>query len=266
MCWKKIAAWFNGTPEVPQPPLPEGRKKIALLFAIGTGYPGVQNDLVGPPYDLKNVTAFFCKCYKEFIVKVFADAQITRYFFETTIRYYISLLKPDDELVIYYSGHGTNGIDKNEVDGYREGLYLVDGTYWDDEFSLLLQDIPKGARVTVVLDSCFAKGSTIPKHVINRKFVETQPIPQNAKRVKQILKSEDMNYVIYAACGENQTSADLGTDGGAFTMYWLKAWDRAYTHLQWSSQTAKLLTEDNSLDQVPNIDGNMELMNKVIFV
>lgn len=265
MCLRKL---FPGLFPSPVPTTdPIVGNNIALLFGIGSGYPGVQNDLIGPPYDLRHVKDFLASKYPEYIVKTFADTEVTRYSFGNTIKRQIAVLKPGDNLLIYYSGHGTNGVDYEEADGYREGIYLTDGTYWDDEFTLVLQDIPQGANVIIVLDSCFARGSTIPKGCVicKRKFVQTQPIVPEIKKTKQMLKSDDMNYIVFAACGENQTSADLGLHGGAFTMYWLKAWEREFNYLQWSNQTSKLLSADKTLDQVPNIDGDIDLMNKIIF-
>jgi hypothetical protein len=270
MCLKKLfPSWFK--PDVIPIPIPEPEpgtnKKIALLFDIGGGYPGTQNDLTGPPYDLKHVREFLSSKYPEFAVNYLSDSDVTRNSFASTVKKYIALLIPGDVLLIYYSGHGTNGYDPNESDGRREGIYLTDGPYWDDEFALLLQSIPIGAKVIIVLDSCFARGSSSDKIFTGNvsKFVQTQTIPAHIRKTKKMLKSVDMNYVIFAACGENQTSADLGTDGGAFTIYWLKAWNREFTYLQWSNQTSKLTLTDTSLDQVPNIDGSMGLMNEVIF-
>lgn len=249
--------WFK-----PDPIIPVEGNEIALIFAIGN-YPGSQNDLIGPPYDVKNLTSFENNNYPEFAVKKLLDSEVTISYFENTIRQQFLIAKPGDTIMIYYSGHGTNGYDPEEPDRSREGLYLYDGVYWDDRFTSLLNEIPIGVKVIIVLDSCFAHGSTTPKTIRKSKFVQTEAAPST--RTKVILKSDTMNYIVIAACLENQTSADIGTLGGAFTHYWLKAWDRNFTYKQWVDKTAELIAATNDYEQIPNIEGDELLMNEIIF-
>ena len=260
MCWKKIFDWFK-----PDPVVPITGNKVALLFAIGD-YPGSQNDLIGPPYDSKNADNFLKDNYPEFTVNKILDSAVTRSNFENTIKAQIAILKAGDVLLIYYSGHGTNGLDSNEADGYREGLYLWDGTFWDDEFTVVLQPIPLGAKVIIVLDSCFARGSTTPKNIgyESLRFVQTQEVPRKLKRIKSMLRSDTMNYIVLAACQENQTAADIGPLGGAFTYYWLKAWKRTYIWAEWSDKTALLIKQTGQYDQIPNIEGDENLMEQIV--
>lgn len=104
--------WYNlwHKPEpVPTPipdPIPEptGPKKTALLFGIGSGYIGSQNDLVGPPYDLKHVKEFIASKYPAFTINVLSDLQVTRSSFENTVKKNIAALNSGDTLLIYYSG------------------------------------------------------------------------------------------------------------------------------------------------------------------
>jgi len=253
MCWKK------------KPPvIPITGDKVALLFAIDD-YPGTQNDLPDCVLDQTHIAAFLATNYPEFIVKKFKNSEVTRSNFENTIKAQIAILKAGDVLLIYYSGHGTNGLDSNESDGYREGLYLWNGTFWDDEFTVVLQPIPLGAKVIIVLDSCFAQGSTTTKNSKLRKprFVQTQEIKKGAKRLRPILKSDTMNYIVFAACQENQTASSTGR-GGVFTLHWEEAWRRHYTYRQWSYMTAQLLRDDNET-QISNIEGDENLMGAIIF-
>ena len=260
MCWKKILDWFK-----PDPVVPITGNKVALLFAIGD-YPGSQNDLIGPPYDSKNADNFLKDNYPEFTVKKFTDSEVTGNIFKTTILSQLAVMKPDDTLVIYYSGHGTNGIDSSEPDGYREGLYLYDRIFWDDEFTVVLQSIKSGAKVIIVLDSCFARGSTTPKNIgyESLRFVQTQEVPRKLKRIKSMLRSDTMNYIVLAACQENQTAADIGPLGGAFTYHWLKAWKRTYNWTEWNDKTALIIKQTGRYSQIPNIEGDKNLMEQIV--
>jgi hypothetical protein len=262
MCLRKLfPGWFEEDPIV-IPPADYTSKKTALLFTIGT-YPNPQNNLTGPPIDSDNVDYFMALNYPAFALFKYANSLVTRSNFANAIKERISKLISGDWLVIYYSGHGTNGYDANEPDKYREGLYLYDGTFWDDEFTLLLQDIPSGANVVIILDSCFAHGSTTPKSLIYRKekYVKTEELPPNG--LKSILKNDTMNYIVFAACGEDQTSSDT-SKGGVFTLYWLKSWMKDITHQTWNDRTSYAITQ-TQFDQVPNIEGDINLINKVVF-
>jgi hypothetical protein len=263
MCIKKIQSWFHKPdPIIPIEPQPTGNKKTALVFTIGT-YPNPQNNLTGPPIDANNVDNFMAKNYPAFALFAYANSMVTRNAFASAIKERISKLISGDYLVIYYSGHGTNGYDSNEPDKYREGLYLFDGTFWDDEFTLLLQNIPLGAKVIIILDSCFAHGSTTAKSLIYRKekFVKTEEIPP--KGLKAILKSDTMNYIVFAACGEDQTSADTNK-GGVFTLNWLNSWRLDLNYQQWNNRTVQAIAQ-TQFDQVPNIEGDQNLINQIVF-
>jgi len=69
--------------------------------------------------------------------------------------------QPNDSLFFHYSGHGSQAMDSDsdEVDGYDETICPVDynsaGQIVDDEMnSILVQQLPRGARLTAIFDSC----------------------------------------------------------------------------------------------------------------
>lgn len=264
MCFKRFFHWLFPDPEVPI--IPVTGNKVALIFAIGKGYPGIQNDLDGPPKDFDHVINFITNKYPEFTIKKFLDLEVTRASFRDNVKAQILNMKSGDVLLIYYSGHGTNGLDINEPDRLREGIYLTDGTFWDDEFNEILQLTPEGGKVIVVLDSCFAKGSTTTKSNIRNKskFVQTQEIPSELKRRSKLAKTDIMKWIVFAACRENQTASDT-SNGGAFTLFWLKAWKRDYDYQDWSAETVFLIEDNGNYDQIPNIEGDQNLIKQIIF-
>ena len=71
----------------------------------------------------------------------------------------IERLVDGDVLLLTYSGHMTSlagfGDDR---DGWDEAWCLHDGILLDDQFHDLLADVPAGADVLVITDSCFASG------------------------------------------------------------------------------------------------------------
>merc|ERR1712013_281397 len=69
--------------------------------------------------------------------------------------------QPNDSLFFHYSGHGSQSTDYDgdEVDGSDETICPVDykdaGEIVDDEMNaLLVQHLPRGARLTAIFDSC----------------------------------------------------------------------------------------------------------------
>jgi len=257
MCFKN---WFHK----PDPVIPVLGNKVALLFAIDD-YPGMQNDLPDCVMDQNNVAGLLTKNYPEFTIKKFINSVVTRSTFENTIKAQLGVMVSGDVLLIHYSGHGTNGIDPTgtEADGYSEALYLHDGAYWDRQFSAILEAIPFGVKVIIALDSCFARGST-HKNISSRKgrFIETQKLKPGIKRKRSALKNEMFNYIVFAACQENQTSSSTGS-GGVFTLHWVDAWDRSYTYIQWNDKTAQLLKEDKE-EQVSNLEGDLILQKQIV--
>jgi hypothetical protein len=64
---------------------------------------------------------------------------------------------PDDLFLFFYSGHGVQVANPDEMDGSDEALALIDGNVTDDELNSWLE--PVNARMSlIVLDSCFSGG------------------------------------------------------------------------------------------------------------
>ena len=72
-----------------------------------------------------------------------------------------------------------------------------------------------------------------------------------------------MNYVVFAACGEDQYSSDT-PKGGAFTLNWIKSWLDGITYQVWNDRTAYAISQ-TQFDQKPNIEGDPNIINKVVF-
>ena len=252
MCWRKK----------PQPEV--YNSKTLLHFAVNN-YPGTQNDLNGCVNDQLDFEAFFKKNYPDFVIEKYKDSEVTWARLHDEIKNHIVALKSGDILVIGYSGHGTYGPDGNEADGSREGIYPYDGRiFWDDEFRELLDLIPEGAKVYIFLDSCFSGGSTLTR---NPAYCKNRFMPLEGyvakKRPKPILRSDKMNYILFAGCSEGQTCADAYLNGrynGAFTYYLLRNWLKEKTNDEWNDATVYYIFA-GKFEQVPQLIGNEEMKN-----
>jgi len=103
-----------------------------------------------------------------------------------------SLLKPDDLLVFYCSGHGGQREDFNgdEIDCLDETLCLWDGQLGDDTINQYFSNLPRGVRIFYFTDTCNS-GTNYRSRC-------------------------DYNMVYFGGCGDGHSSYG-GVDGGVFT-------------------------------------------------
>jgi metacaspase-1 len=158
-----------------------------------------------------------------------------------------------DHIVFSFSSHGTQVPDTNgdeTVDHVDEAFACHDiaqkGPDWDrdtvivdDELHALFADLPKGALVEVVLDTCHSGTGLKDIDLLVGRKPRFLP-PPTVKGVRRIAAKSDpqglqelvkatpagIRPVLFAACKADQTSADAYFDGrynGAFTYYFLKA-------------------------------------------
>jgi len=64
----------------------------------------------------------------------------------------------DDQIIFFFSGHGTPVADRNgdEPDDVDEALVLIDGNLIDDELAAILEATP--AKAMIAIDACFSGG------------------------------------------------------------------------------------------------------------
>jgi len=84
----------------------------------------------------------------------------------TTVNFMASLnaisavATPNDVLVIFYSGHGSQWRDLapvDEADGFDEALCFLDRDMTDDSLAMLLNNVPAG-QLLVLVDACYSGG------------------------------------------------------------------------------------------------------------
>ncbi len=262
MCFKKwFPEWFS------KPDNPVYSKKILLTYAIND-YMGSENDLNGCLFDQQNII----NNLSDFQIREYKDYNVTRVNFINGIDIAITFSQPGDTIVIHYSGHGTYVKDRSgdEPDGYDEALYLYDGDLIDDDIRKILDKTPQGVTVVVLLDSCFSESATRKLNKApNRhhgRFLRPKETPQLKKLHKGFLK-EEIKWIAFSACKENQTSADAYfTDHyeGAFTHYAMKTLDRNLTYKQWYDKIRTYLPSAE-FNQIPMLEGPEELINKKVF-
>jgi uncharacterized caspase-like protein len=236
--------------------------KRALLFAINN-YLG-DGDLQGCLNDQENVSDM--ALVFGFAVTAFRDSEVTSSKFLSELQRVVSSSVAGDEILIHYSGHGTQVFDTNmdEDDYYDEALYLYDRPVRDDELNVILSGLKEGVTCTIMLDSCFSGDGT--KRVFG-KYKRFRKFRQTAQLRKSIFRSPDMKWILLSGCGETQTSADAfigGNYSGAFTWYAVKSLSKGMTYKQWYNKIRSYLPS-KEFDQIPQFEGNPELFNRVVF-
>jgi hypothetical protein len=120
------------------------------------------------------------------------------------ISWLVTGAKPGDQLVFYYSGHGSSTMDtsKDESDGIDELMYVLDGAISDDELMRrLVIPVPNGASLTCVFDCC--RSSTIMDLRYNltcdSNNVYSMSIDQSNARA---------NVVCLSGCRDDQSSEE----------------------------------------------------------
>lgn len=267
MCWKKIINWFNPPPPIYGEMLPATHR--ALIFSIND-YPGTGNDLRGCLNDAKNWEKILKTWFGKFEILIYRDSQVTKKLFENTIKKAVSLLRPEDVLLIIYSGHGTQVFDPtgDESNGYDEALYLHDGAYIDNHFITILNGANPDAEIIVFLDSCFSGG-------FDRNLDQTQPrfLPLPTHKIRRKVRNHfartvyEMNWILYSGCEEHQTSADAFIDGqyqGAFTYYALKELVNGMAYKTWFNQI-RFWLPNSDFDQKPALKGRIDLLYNRVF-
>ncbi|KAK6455679.1 putative cysteine protease [Scheffersomyces xylosifermentans] len=164
----------------------DGKKKALL---IGINYTGTANQLNGCVNDSHNVREFLLsKGFSADNMVVLDDQQTnkravpTRQNILDAIGWLTKDAQPNDSLFFHYSGHGGQTPDKDgdEADGNDEVIYPLDfetaGFIDDDDLHrLLVNPLPKGARLTALFDSCHSGSVLDLPYMYSTKGVIKEP-------------------------------------------------------------------------------------------
>jgi len=140
----------------------------------------------------------------------------TRRNITTALRWLVEGAAPDDHLFFHYSGHGSQQVDPtgDERDGRDATLvpcdYQQNGMLADDELrSLLVSPLPKGVRLTCVLDCCHGGSAMgLPFQVV--LAADGQSVEVRKKPSKLVGVSSKADVVMISGCMDRQTSAEVG--------------------------------------------------------
>jgi hypothetical protein len=141
-----------------------GDGEIYGIFAGISDYPGDDNDLELTDQDALRARDALLEVAGMAANNAYTllDSDATLGNFSSAMNAIGSTIGPDDTLVIFYSGHGSqheraSGPNNTDPDGVDESLVMFDGFLMDDELASMLDGMNAG-RVLLVFDSCFSGG------------------------------------------------------------------------------------------------------------
>lgn len=125
------------------------------------------NDLNGCVNDIKGYESVLTSKYgvRKENIRMLLDKQATEKAFVDEMTWLLKTAKPGDQVMFFYSGHGTQYPSTKEEDGTQEAIVLADMALVDgDLFNKVAQALSKaGMNATFVFDSCYSGGMSRDK-------------------------------------------------------------------------------------------------------
>jgi hypothetical protein len=211
--------------------------KYALL--IGINYTGTVNQLNGCINDINDVYSFLksSRNYTLFIIMTDnTKIKPTRANILSAFNVLSRVVKPNDEVWVHFSGHGslTRDVSRDEESGFDSCICPIDfqraGLINDDTIRTnLALKMPKDSTLYIVLDACHSgtgcdlrykyddssylinDNKIIPNNYIHSDWA----LVQTSYEFKKYVKTQGNVYCI-SGCQDNQTSADAYVGDGKY--------------------------------------------------
>jgi hypothetical protein len=287
----------------PAQPVPVSSNKYAFLVGINK-YVTIQgNDLNGCVNDVNNAWKMLTEKYgfDPDNIRMVCDERATKQAILDGLKWLVKDTAPGDELVFWYSGHGSQIRDTNgdELDDHMTEILCPTDIDWDDPLTDdmlgdIFKGIAQGSFLTMVSDSCHSasqdRGAIGPDnpHPTKSRFL---PPPLDIA-VRGMVRAErnlghraigvksdvtrgladvqffNQRHMLLSGCRDSQTSADAFIDGkyqGAMSAS-LMATTAANPDEQWLNVHEKMLAWlKGSYSQVPNMSGPQTRLEKKPF-
>ena len=265
--------------------------KFALLIGINKYDPTLNADLNGCVNDIENMYDLLTETYgfPHDNIRVLTDYRATGEMIFERISWLMNHDIPGDELVLHYSGHGSQIRDRDgdELNDYLDEILCPTDLDWDkpltdDDISWLFNLKEDGVFLTFICDSCHSE--TMTRSATAFSGPEEKPdqprFIQPPLDIKSRLGSGDLpvktmgslndrdiisqDHVLISGCRDGQTSADAYIDGkwqGAMTSSLIKA-IKNNPYRDWTAIHADIISilNENSYTQRPQLSGDDTLI------
>ena len=264
--------------------------KKSLIVGINN-YPGNKGmALKGCLNDVARMTMYSLSRHQFSDTKILTDSKATVQNVTKELTELVSGSEAGDEILFYYSGHGSviPDLSGDEEDMFDECLVLYDhhpdNAFTDDKLAQCIKGLHPEAYLTIILDSCHGPGSLesemLDKSAKDFDFPEGVSMDtNNTRKFGQRPGDPSMQrHVLFAACGEGGIGLEAPVGGrrkrnsktfGVFTTMLVRTLRlNRYRHQSWRkisrSVVAKVLrfTEGG---QVPVISGSADMLDRHVF-
>ena len=274
-------------------------KKQALLVGIND-YNGV-NDLQGCINDVTNVRSVLKTFFglENTDIRVLTDSRATKVNILSRLEKMVKNAATGDYLIFHFSGHGSQIRDRegDELTDHMDELICPCDMNWDDGFitddmvSEILQQLKKGVRMEILLDSCHSgTGTRDIRPFLTADQFQDNPVhyrylkppadiecrhlgdEETLKPSKSFRTNKEitLNHILWAGCKDNQTSADALIDGnynGAFSYYFCKHVRESSGNISRADLHTRVKNslKFNHFNQVPQLECKEALRSENIF-
>ena len=257
---------------VPGPVVP-GLKRA---LCVGINYVGTAYELYGCINDAKNMQTqlqtYYPMCKEYRLITDETAEKPTRANILAAINWLVAGLRPGENVMFHFSGHGGRVRDKNgdEVTGLDSCIYPVNGgsleTIIDDELrAALAMKIPAGSKCLVILDCCHSGTAVDLRGQWQAPAAGVLTYKEDTRYAKT---AGDVLFL--SGCRDTQTAADtVGKDDkpcGALTMALLETWKGygAAIKLKYLLWDVRAFLREYGYEQVPELTtGGFMNMNGV---
>jgi len=196
------------------------------------------NDLRGCEADAELVGKTLFDCFgKPYFEAIIHNCPKDLFIEELRIAKEFAKANDADRLTIWISTHGTVISDSDE-NNFVTGIVFSDvtpdggGVLRDYDFKAMLDEIPDTCLVEIFLDLCHsgtaARGLVMASEIHNHRprFIDLGHRPRIVEKAPLHREAQDgtPNVIVWGACLDRETAADLdlgkGRFGGAFTTAW----------------------------------------------
>jgi hypothetical protein len=234
-------------------------------------------------------------------MQILTDARATRTAIINGFKWLIKGAKKGDVLVFYYSGHGSQVADVSgdELDGKDETIcphdFATAGMLKDDDFRSLLAGLPAGVNLDIIFDSCHSGTGTRELAVMAAApvelsvayryieppidwgfFLDANPLlpvrgmlmPGGTEGARDAVVVSGLNHVLWAACRNNQTSAETligGVYRGVFTYNFCKVLRGAGVTITRRRLDAQVTVNVKGYGQTPQLEGTSASLAEKVF-
>lgn len=243
---------------ISMPPADVQAADKALIFGVAEYQDSGIPNLPGNKYDIEMMTDVVKKLgFRPENTKVLFNEQATKKNIEDAVRSWLAGgLSPEDRVLIYYTGHGTQIADRNgdEDDMLDEAIIPYDADWTagmddtllsDDDLEQLFAKIPS-QKVFIIFDSCHS-GTATKSLGLTAKFSPWPGVQREKNNNKATVRvnravvrvdtdpgwkeNGENNVILLAACRDDEVSLSNRQEGSLFTQGLLQTVNRANGHL-----------------------------------